>query len=107
MYLKVSRKSGFARDKRPVDVLLGVGEGDESWLGPSWSNGKLYFYDDSMGAGFTIYRFDPARGTYASAPAFTYLTASRSSATVPTRRPLRATRGSATLALKTNHACCG
>ena len=55
-------------------ALLGVGEGDESWLGPSWSNGKLYFYKDSMGAGFTIYRFDPARGTYASASAFTYLT---------------------------------
>jgi hypothetical protein len=54
--------------------LLGVGEGDESWLGPSWSGGKLYFYKDSMGAGFTIYRFDPARGTYASALAFTYLT---------------------------------
>jgi hypothetical protein len=55
-------------------ALLGVGEGDESWLGPSWSNGKLYFYEDSMGAGFKIYRFDPSRGTYASAPAFTYLT---------------------------------
>jgi hypothetical protein len=55
-------------------ALLGVGEGDESWLGPSWSNGKLYFYEDSLGAGFVSYRFDPARDTYASARAHTYLT---------------------------------
>jgi hypothetical protein len=55
-------------------ALLSVGEGDESWLGPSWSNGKLYFYEDSMGAGFVVYRFDPAHNTYASARAYTYLT---------------------------------
>jgi hypothetical protein len=55
-------------------ALLDVGEGDESWLGPSWSNGKLYFYEDSMGAGFVVYRFDPARDTYLSARAHTYLT---------------------------------
>jgi hypothetical protein len=55
-------------------ALLGVGEGDESWLGPSWSNGKLYFYEDSMGAGFVLYRFDPAHDTYLSARAHTYLT---------------------------------
>jgi len=55
-------------------ALLGVGEGDESWLGPSWSDGKLYFYEDSMGAGFVVYRFDPVRDTYLSARAHTYLT---------------------------------
>jgi hypothetical protein len=55
-------------------ALMDVGEGDESWLGPSWSEGKLYFYKDSIGAGFVVYRFDPARGTYVSAPAHTYLT---------------------------------
>jgi hypothetical protein len=55
-------------------ALMDVGEGDESWIGPSWSEGKLYFYKDSIGAGFELYRFDPARDTYASAPAFTYLT---------------------------------
>ena len=55
-------------------ALLNVGEGDESWLGPSWSDGKLYFYEDSMGAGFVVYRFDPARNTYVSARARTYLT---------------------------------
>ncbi len=55
-------------------ALLDVGEGDESWLGPSWSEGKLYFYEDSMGAGFVLYRFDPARDTYLSARAHTYLT---------------------------------
>ena len=55
-------------------ALMDVGEGDESWIGPSWSEGKLYFYKDSTGAGFVVYRFDPARDTYASASAFTYLT---------------------------------
>jgi hypothetical protein len=55
-------------------AIIDVGEGDESWLGPSWSSGKLYFYEDSMGAGFKVYRFDPAHNTYATAPAHTYLT---------------------------------
>jgi hypothetical protein len=55
-------------------ALMDVGEGDESWLGPSWSDGKLYFYKDSIGAGFVVYRFDPARDTYLSALAHTYLT---------------------------------
>jgi hypothetical protein len=55
-------------------ALLGVGEGDESWLNPSWSGGTLYFYEDSLGAGFTVYRFDPARDTYARARANAYLT---------------------------------
>jgi hypothetical protein len=53
---------------------LGVGEGDESWLGPSWSNGKLYFYEDSMGAALVVYRFNPVSDTYARAHAGTYLT---------------------------------
>jgi hypothetical protein len=55
-------------------ALLGVGEGDESWLGPSWSDGKLYFYEDSLGAGFVVYRFDQAHNAYVSARAHTYLT---------------------------------
>jgi len=55
-------------------ALMDVGEGDESWLGPSWSEGELYFYKDSIGAGLEVYRYNPARNTYASAPAFTYLT---------------------------------
>lgn len=55
-------------------ALLGVGEGDESWLGPSWSGGKLYFYEDSEGAGFVVFRFDPKTGAYAKASAHSYLT---------------------------------
>jgi hypothetical protein len=46
----------------------------EYTLAPSSSEGKLYFYKDSIGAGFIVYRLDPARDTYASAPVFTYLT---------------------------------
>jgi hypothetical protein len=57
-------------------ALLTVGEGDEQWVGPSWSEGKLYFYEDEDGTcGCTAsYRFDPARNTYARARASTYLT---------------------------------
>jgi hypothetical protein len=68
------RTEAVAGGPQRLVALLGVGEGDESWLGPSWSNGKLYFYEDSMGAGFVVYRFDPARETYLSARAHTYLT---------------------------------
>ncbi len=68
------RTEAIAGGPQRLVALLGVGEGDESWLGPSWSAGKLYFYEDSIGAGFVVYRFDPARGTYLSARADTYLT---------------------------------
>jgi hypothetical protein len=68
------RTEGVGGGPQRLIALISVGEGDESWLGPSWSNGKLYFYEDSMGAGFVVYRFDPARETYLSARAHTYLT---------------------------------
>lgn len=68
------RTEGIGGGPQRLVALLGVGEGDESWLGPSWSGGKLYFYEDSIGAGFVIYEFDPASGTYAKAPAYAYLT---------------------------------
>jgi len=57
-------------------ALLTVGEGDEQWVGPSWSEGKLYFYEDEDGTcGCTaVYRFDPARNSYARAHASAYLT---------------------------------
>ena len=56
-------------------ALLDVGEGDESWLGPSWFGGELYFYEDTDGAtAGAVDGFDPARNTYVSAPAYAYLT---------------------------------
>jgi hypothetical protein len=57
-------------------ALLTVGEGDESWAGPSWSKGKLYFYENSNEStpSRAVYAFDPARGTYTRARAFAYLT---------------------------------
>jgi hypothetical protein len=56
-------------------ALLDVGEGNESWLGPSWFNGKLYFYEDTNGSTEgAVDGFDPARNTYVSAPASSYLT---------------------------------
>lgn len=68
------RTESIAGGSQRLIALLGVGEGDESWLGPSWSGGKLYFYENSSGAGFVVYRFDPATATYAKAPAHDYLT---------------------------------
>lgn len=72
------RTEGVAGGPQRLVALLSVGEGDESWLGPSWSGGKLYFYGDpaagAHGVGFVVYRFDPTHNTYASARAHGYLT---------------------------------
>jgi hypothetical protein len=68
------RTEAITGGQQRLVALLGVGEGDESWLGPSWSDGMLYFYQDSVGAGFLVYRFDPAHNTYASVRTHTYLT---------------------------------
>ena len=51
-------------------ALIDVGEGDESWLAPSWFGGELYFYEDTDGATEgAVDGFDPARNTYVRAPA--------------------------------------
>jgi hypothetical protein len=56
-------------------ALLDVGEGNETWLGPSWFGGKLYFYEDTNGSTEgAVDGFDPARNTYVSALASAYLT---------------------------------
>jgi hypothetical protein len=56
-------------------ALLDVGEGNESWLGPSWFGGKLYFYEDTNGSTpGAVDGFDPERNTYVSTPAYEYLT---------------------------------
>jgi len=52
-------------------ALIDVGEGDETWLGPSWFDGDLYFYEDTDGTTEgAVDGFDPARNTYVSAPAY-------------------------------------
>jgi hypothetical protein len=55
-------------------ALISVGEGDESWVGPSWADGRLYFYMTSQGAGAAVEGFDPVRKTYVTAQASDYLT---------------------------------
>jgi hypothetical protein len=54
------------------------GEGETIWLGPSWSEGKLYFYQDGTSECENrcthIYGFDPKKDTYIRAEAFTELT---------------------------------
>ena len=61
-------------------ALEGVeeGGGETFWLGPSWSEGKLYFYADGLPECVEqciyVYGYDPRRDTYVRAAAFTELT---------------------------------
>ncbi len=50
-----------------------VGQSARTWLGPSWLDGKLYFYMQSLGAGTAAWAFDPAHNTYMKAPALEWL----------------------------------
>jgi hypothetical protein len=53
------------------------GEGETIWLGPSWSEGKLFFYQDGAECVETcprVYGFDPARRAYVRAQASSDLT---------------------------------
>jgi hypothetical protein len=57
-------------------AILTVGEGDESWIGPSWLGSDLYFYEDSDDASIeqrAAFRFDPSRGSYMRAASYSYL----------------------------------
>ena len=61
-------------------ALQGVeeGGGETFWLGPSWSEGKLYFYADGLPECVEhciyVYGFDPAHDRYVRATASTELT---------------------------------
>jgi len=61
-------------------ALEGVeeGGGETLWLGPSWSEGKLYFYADGLPECVEhciyVYGFDPTHDTYVRATASTELT---------------------------------
>jgi hypothetical protein len=56
-------------------ALLDVGEGNETWLGPSWFGGELYFYEDTDGTTEgAVDGFNPVHDTYVSTPANAYLT---------------------------------
>ena len=56
-----------------------VGEGGQSWIGPSWARGRLYFYKTCFGdpSGCSTaggaFRFDPKTGRTAFAPSATVL----------------------------------
>jgi hypothetical protein len=51
-------------------AFMNVGEGGQRWVGPSWAQGKLFFYrscrDCQTGQG--AYRYDPRTGAYSKAP---------------------------------------
>ena len=55
-------------------AILTPGEGGESWVGPSWLGGKLFFYKNGEGPYPFVYRFDPRRNRYAGARAYADLT---------------------------------
>lgn len=62
-------------------ALMTIGESGQTWIGPSWAKGKLYFYkscfgDPSgcVGQGAGAFAFDPARNTYGLARSSTVLT---------------------------------
>ena len=61
-------------------ALGGVEEGGGTtfWLGPSWSEGKLYFYEDGLPECVEhciyVYGFDPSHNKYVRATAYAELT---------------------------------
>jgi len=68
------RTESITGGPRHLIAILGIGIASETYIGPSWSEGKLYFYEDTNGAGFKIYRYNPARNAYATTDAYAYLT---------------------------------
>jgi hypothetical protein len=66
------RVEGTAGGPQQLVALMVPGDG-ESWVGPSWWGGKLYFFKDGPGPAFRegpnpfVYRFDPRHNRYARA----------------------------------------
>ena len=61
-------------------ALMDTGEGGQTWIGPSWAEGRLYFYlsclNDSggcVGGAGGAFAFDPARNAYSHAASSTVL----------------------------------
>jgi hypothetical protein len=54
-------------------AILTPGEGGESWIGPSWWDGDLYFFQNGEGPYPIVYRFDPRHDRYARARGHRYL----------------------------------
>jgi hypothetical protein len=53
-------------------ALANVGESGQTWIGPSWANGDLFFYQSCFGSGCGPgaggpYRYDPGRRAYSKA----------------------------------------
>jgi hypothetical protein len=66
------RVEAIAGGSQRLVALMVPGDG-ESWVGPSWWGGKLYFFKDGPGSAFPegpypfVYRVDPRRNRYARA----------------------------------------
>jgi len=61
-------------------ALIPIGEGGQTWVGPSWAKGKLFFYKSCFGdpsgcreGGGGVFGFDPAHNTYVHAAGSTVL----------------------------------
>jgi hypothetical protein len=72
------RVEGAAGGPQQLVALMVPGDG-QSWIGPSWWGGKLYFYKNGEGpypgeSNPFVYRFDPRHNRYAGARAYGDLT---------------------------------
>ena len=63
------RLEGIAGGPQRLVTLTVPGEGHESWVGPSWWGGRLYFYKNGEGPYPFVYRFDSRHNRYAGARA--------------------------------------
>jgi hypothetical protein len=61
-------------------ALMDTGESGQTWIGPSWARGQLFFYKTCLGdpsgcvgAGGGVFGFDPARTSYVHANSSTVL----------------------------------
>ncbi|HEV3047348.1 MAG TPA: hypothetical protein VGY13_08305 [Solirubrobacteraceae bacterium] len=59
------RVEGTEGGPQRLVAILNPGEGGESWIGPSWWDGDLYFFKNGEGPHPLVYRFDPRDGRYA------------------------------------------
>jgi hypothetical protein len=71
-----SIKGGLQR----LVALMDIGESGQTWIGPSWAQGKLFFYKTCLGdasgcvgARGGVFGFDPARRSYVHANSSTVL----------------------------------
>lgn len=67
------RVEGTEGGPQRLVAIMTPGEGGESWVGPSWWHGDLYFFKNGEGPYPFVYRFDPRSNRYAGARGHRFL----------------------------------